>query len=352
MPSGIASEIARRLAENAEAVCRQYLSRGRRSGSYWVVGDIANTPGRSLFVRLTGHATGIGAAGKWTDAATGAHGDLLDLIAQCRGLAHLRDVLDEARAFLALPAPQTAPKDHSPSVTARTPDGTDASRIRSARRLFAMAKPVLGTVAESYLRSRALFDLADIATLRFHPRCYYQPDSGLRQSRPALLSPVTDLNGGLTGIHRTWLDPAGGGKALIDTPRRAIGLLLGNAVRFGAVSDILAAGEGLETVLSLRRALPMLPAAAALSAAHLAALRFPASLRFLYILRETDGAGSNAASTLTERARAAGFEARTLVTRRKDLNDDLQQFGLTAVRADLTAQLDPRHVSRLVDALP
>ena len=174
----------------------------------------------------------------------------------------------------------------------------------------------------------------------------------MRQSRPALLSPVTDLNGGLTGIHRTWLDPAGGGKALIDTPRRAIGLLLGNAVRFGAVSDILAAGEGLETVLSLRRALPMLPAAAALSAAHLAALRFPASLRFLYILRETDGAGSNAASTLTERARAAGFEARTLVTRRKDLNDDLQQFGLTAVRADLTAQLDPRHVSRLVDALP
>ena len=32
-----------------------------------------------MFVRLTGPA-GKGAAGKWTDAATGEHGDLLDLI--------------------------------------------------------------------------------------------------------------------------------------------------------------------------------------------------------------------------------------------------------------------------------
>jgi hypothetical protein len=96
----------------------------------------------------------------------------------------------------------------------------------------------------------------------------------------------------------------------------------------------------------------MLPAAATLSAAHLAALRFPRSLRFLYILQDTDAAGSKAASTLAERARAAGCEARTLVTRRKDLNDDLQQLGLTAVRADLTSQLDRRHLSRLISAPP
>jgi hypothetical protein len=49
-----AAELARRLARDAEAVCRNYLSNGRRRGRYWVVGDVANTPGRSLFVRLTG----------------------------------------------------------------------------------------------------------------------------------------------------------------------------------------------------------------------------------------------------------------------------------------------------------
>ena len=67
-------------------MCCRYLSNGRRRGRYWVVGDVANTPGRSLFVRLTGPDSGKGAAGKWTDAATGQHGDLLDLIALNRGL--------------------------------------------------------------------------------------------------------------------------------------------------------------------------------------------------------------------------------------------------------------------------
>ena len=88
-----ASELAHRLARDAEAVCRHYLSAGRREGRYWLVGDVANTRGRSLFVRLSGPDQGKGAAGKWTDAATGEHGDLLDLIALSRGFNRLRDTL-------------------------------------------------------------------------------------------------------------------------------------------------------------------------------------------------------------------------------------------------------------------
>ena len=79
--SSQAAHLARCLARDAEAVCRHYLSNGHRRGRYWVVGDVGNTPGRSLFVRLIGPDCGKGAAGKWTDAATGQHGDLLDLIA-------------------------------------------------------------------------------------------------------------------------------------------------------------------------------------------------------------------------------------------------------------------------------
>jgi hypothetical protein len=66
MPESIV-DIARRLAENAEAVCRHYLSNGRREGRYWLVGDVHNTPGRSLYVRLSGSASGDGAAGKWAE---------------------------------------------------------------------------------------------------------------------------------------------------------------------------------------------------------------------------------------------------------------------------------------------
>lgn len=60
-----AHNLARRLADQAEAVCRHYLSAGRRQGHYWQVGDVRNTPGRSMFVRLKDSPKGP--AGKWTD---------------------------------------------------------------------------------------------------------------------------------------------------------------------------------------------------------------------------------------------------------------------------------------------
>ena len=66
------SDVARRLAENAEAVCRHYLPNGRREGRYWLVGDVHNTPGRSLYVRLSGSACDDRAVGRWTDAADGS----------------------------------------------------------------------------------------------------------------------------------------------------------------------------------------------------------------------------------------------------------------------------------------
>ena len=45
-----------------------------------------------------------------------------------------------------------------------------------------------------------------------------------------------------------------------------MGELLGHAVRFGLPGDVMAAGEGIETILSLRQTLPRMPMAAALSA--------------------------------------------------------------------------------------
>ena len=89
-------------------MCRHYLPHGRRRGRYWVTGDIDDTPGRSLYVRLCGPDSGPGAAGKWSDAATGEHGDLLDLIGRRRHLPRVADAIGEARAFLALPRPSSA----------------------------------------------------------------------------------------------------------------------------------------------------------------------------------------------------------------------------------------------------
>src|SRR5699024_12122753 len=68
-----ASELARRLAREAEAVCRHYLSNGRRQGRYWTVGDVRNTPGRSMFVRLSGPESGRGAADRKSTRLNSSH---------------------------------------------------------------------------------------------------------------------------------------------------------------------------------------------------------------------------------------------------------------------------------------
>jgi hypothetical protein len=108
--------------------------------------------------------------------------------------------------------------------------------------------------------------------------------------------------------------------------------------------DLLVAGEGIETILSLRCVLPMLPMAAALSANHLAALLLPPTLRRLYIARDNDAAGTAAAMALTERARSAGVEAITWIPRRGDFNEDLRAFGVDELRVALRIQLVPQDV--------
>src|SRR5712671_8053111 len=183
-----------------------------------------------------------------TDAATDQHGDLLDLIALSGGLDRLADVLVEARRFLGLAQPTPiAPPRLEP------PDGLPDA----ARRLLVMSYPLAGTIAEIYLQTRGIAITPDLRALRFHPRCFYRTtDEATGANRyevwPALLATVTDLDGRVTGVQRTWLDPSGRDKAAVSSPRRALGDLAGHGVRFGTADDVMAAGEGLETVLSVR----------------------------------------------------------------------------------------------------
>ncbi len=381
------AELAQMLARQAEAVCRHYLPAGRREGRYWLVGDVHNTPGRSLFVRLSGGGTGKGAVGRWQDAAEGTHGDLLDLIRERCGLTEFRDVTEEARRFLGLAGGDHAaacerrrhPLGHWPSLpgACAVPEpqadegcdlAPDAVKAQSAaRRLISMAQPISGTLGETYLHRRGITPaaLTGIGALRFHPRCYYRAILDAQpEPWPALLAAVTDLEGTITGIQRTWLDVDGHepldpirlGKAPLAAPRRALGLLLGHAVRLGTtarledepVDGLLVAGEGIETMLSLRCVLPAMPMAAALSAGHLAALLLPAGLRRLYIARDADAAGDRAVASLTGRAIAAGVEAITLSPRLGDFNDDLRVLGLAELRAHLRVQLAPEDAVRFM----
>jgi len=333
-----ASELARRLARDAEAVCRHYLSNGRRQGRYWTVGDVRNTPGRSMFVRLSGPESGPGAAGHWADAASAEYGDLLDVIRESCGFIDFRDVAEEARRFLSLPRPESASAEREHPAPRGSPD--------AARRLFAMAKPLAGTLAERYLQERGILLAERDHALRFHPNCYHR-DLATDQTLvfPALIAAITDLDNNLTGVQRTWLDPNGRGKAHVADPRRSMGCLLGNGVRFGFEPGmpipIMAAGEGLETIASLRTVMPAMPMIAATSANHLAALQLPAGCERLYIAADADAAGRHGIERLSRRAQALGVIVLVLAPKLGDFNEDLRRLGRDRLAAWLRDQLVP-----------
>src|SRR3546814_17047521 len=113
-----------------------------------------------------------------------------------------------------------------------------------------------------------------------------------------------------------------------------MGDLLGHAVRFGASGEVMAAGEGIETILSLRCVLPEMAMSAALSAAHLSAILFPDPLRRPYIARDNDPAGDGALMTLIERARAAGIQANVVAPNLGDCNEDRRSVAVERLGAD------------------
>jgi hypothetical protein len=239
------------------------------------------------------------------------------------------------------------------------------------------SRPINGTLAETYLRRRGITDLTGHDALQFHPACVYREDENEdrdsayhNQNRispdlcgPALIAAVSDADGWVTGLQRTWLDaevlkpdaPLGPllGKAALSSPRRALGALLGGGVRFGFSSiadedNVLLAGEGVETMLSLRMIWPGMPMVAALSAAHLAAILFPRGLKRLYIAQDNDRAGRKATAKLCARASDARIEAFVLSPILDDFNTDLRRFGTMALSRHVHQQLAGDVVARFV----
>ena len=331
-----AAAIAAALGLQAETVCRRYLPHGRRQGRYWIAGDLDGARGRSLFVRL--HGSGV--PGRWTDAATGQHGDLLDLIRHRTVATTLRAALAEARAFLALePAPDPDPGAAPAMGSNGAYDATEA-----ARRLWRQCRPIGGTYAESYLRARGL-SRCRFSALRFHPELRYRDGATVRRF-PALVAAVTgtDESGNdnaILGIQRTWLDPRRPATAGVATPRKALDRIHGFAVRFGAPADgaMLLVGEGIETVLSVVTAAPEIDAAAALSAGSLGAFAPPAGIARLAIARDNDVEGERAAKRLARRCARAGVAANVIVPEDGDFNDELIALGADALRARLVPLL-------------
>jgi hypothetical protein len=164
-----------------------------------------------------------------------------------------------------------------------------------------------GSPAAVYLASRGIKLETWPPSLRFHPRCPQPNGTPL----PAMVALAEHVERGAIGIHRTFLRPDGSGKADVpkDQQRASLGPIRGGAVWFGTPKpgDLFAAGEGIESVLSVVVSRRM-AACAALSAGGLESLILPPVVTDVVIAGDNDasGTGQRAAQTAGKRFLSEG----------------------------------------------
>jgi putative DNA primase/helicase len=198
-------------------------------------------------------------------------------------------------------------------------------RKDAALRLWEASVPARGTIADNYLRGRGLDKLAASSALRFHAHCPH-PNGG---TYPAMVALVQDVAGWSVGIHRTFLEWRGKGKAG-NPPRASLGPIWGGAIRLDPEGPMMTIGEGIESSASAGVLLER-PAWAAISQGNLErGVQLPAEVQDIIVASDNDaaGIGQNAARGAQRRWLDEGRNARcaTPNTMGEDFNDVLVQW--------------------------
>jgi putative DNA primase/helicase len=190
---------------------------------------------------------------------------------------------------------------HVTHLVERKPD----QRSEAALAIWQSAKPVNGTLVETYLASRGIH-LPPLDAMRFHAGLKH-PSGGIW---PAMVALVTRGHDGTPlAIHRTFLTRDGTGKAPVNPSRMMLGPCRGGAVRLTAHGDILMVGEGIETCLAAMQATGY-AAWAALSTSGLRTLDLPDEVQDVIVLADGDEAGEAAARDCAGRWKREGRRSR------------------------------------------
>lgn len=210
----------------------------------------------------------------------------------------------------------------APSIAPPTDDrANDQERIERARSIWKASRPIAGTLAEKYLRSRGI-RIPLPPSLRFHG-CLKDPHGS--QHYPAMVAGVCVWpSRKVVAIHRTYLNPEGTGKAPIMAAKCMLGPVRGGAVRLGSTEPLMAMCEGIESSLSLLQS-TSIPTWACLSTTGLRGVVLP-DLPFaseVVIGADNDPPGLAAASDAAAMWSKAGRVVRiaTPPTAGQDFND-------------------------------
>jgi hypothetical protein len=283
----------------------------RREGNLWVaLCPFHGERSPSFYVYPTGyHCFGCG-----------AHGDVFAWLMAARGMTFPQAVaylggqsFQPLRLAHPLPAPTQAPRKSN--TTADTFVWCWHQGINPTR-----------TLVETYLRARGGLVIPEGAPIRFHPRCQRGTTDlpGGPEYWPAMLALMTDpVSGEPVGLHRTYLQPDGSGKAPVTTrggktlkPKMILGGW--GVVRLAPddqIGQALGIAEGIENALTASQAIGWGPVWAAGTQNGIA--RFPVLpwIEALTIFADADdsGVGLAAARACAERWEDADRECAVCV---------------------------------------
>ena len=318
------SDIAAMLTDRVEALAVELLPNGHEKGRYWIEAQQAEGGlGDSLKLHMSGERRG-----RWCHYAPGIGGDALDLIAYLKGLNKAESVAwakvwlginGDARPSRPVPTtrPQSSAGDHADDAHQRT---------EAAVKIWRQAKPAIGSLVETYLKTRGL-NHPPPPTIRYSAALKHGP-TGL--VLPAMVAAVQAIDRRVIGVHRTFLRMDGAGKAPVETPKMSLGPISGGAVRLGPARSPLAIAEGIETALAIAQSCPELSVWAAISTAGLKAIKIPREVHEVVILADGDEPGQAAAASAAARFTAEGREVR--IARAPDGQDfaDVLEQGVAA----------------------
>ncbi|MEP3145518.1 DUF7146 domain-containing protein [Qipengyuania citrea] len=171
------------------------------------------------------------------------------------------------------------------------------------RRMWSEGRPVTGTPAEDYLRSRSL--TPHFSDLRYHPRC---PKGRKPFTRflPALLVGVRN-DVGICAIQRVFIDVERGGY----TDKMLIGQTGSGSWRGTPTEDTVAIAEGFETAAAFTQ-IHGIPCWASFGAKRLGALALPPSVMSIILAEDNGSEGCRAGSKAFRIYRAQGRSVRRM----------------------------------------
>ncbi len=188
--------------------------------------------------------------------------------------------------------------------THRKVDALHEARRSQVAHIWRQTGPAAGSLIARYMASRGIITPLP-PDLHFHPDLRHL--TGVYA--PAMVAAVRNVDGVITGLHRTWLREDGDGKANLSPSKAMLGPCRGGAVRLGTLGHVLMVGEGIETCLSAMQATGN-PAWAALSTSGLRALDLPDAVHDVIVLADGDDPGEAAAREAAMRWKREGRSVR------------------------------------------